>query len=233
MTYKGLELDPRVQLLLLLVASAAGFAATERQTLLWIAGWMAAYLLVQGMYASATRFGLLAVGFYLFQGWSVQFTHSLLNMFTFFAFMGMRLLPVLMVASALGRTPSGKLIAALRTIRIPMGVLIAVAVGSRFLPVIRMEYEAIQLSARLRGLSVASPANWLRPLRTFEYAIVPLLLRSLKIADELAASATTKGIDFPGRKTSLYPVVWTTRDAVVLILTTAGLIALVYIGGQS
>ncbi|MFC4601892.1 energy-coupling factor transporter transmembrane component T family protein [Cohnella hongkongensis] len=232
MTFKRIKFDPRAQLLLLLAASVVSFWA-DRYALLWIIGFMAAYLLVQGMYKNAVRFGLLAVAFFLIQGWSSYFAHGLITFVSFFAFLGLRLLPVLMAASALGNTPSGQLIAALRTLRIPMGVLIALAVGSRFLPVMRTEFEAIQLSARLRGLSVASPRNWLRPLRTFEYAIVPLLMRSLKISDELAASATTKGIDHPGRKTSLYPVVWQGQDVAVLMLFIIGLIALVYFGGLS
>ncbi|MFB9275505.1 energy-coupling factor transporter transmembrane component T [Cohnella cellulosilytica] len=232
MTLKRIEFDPRAQLLLLVFVSAASFWA-ERLALLWIVGGMAAYLLVQGMYGGAIRFVLLAAAFFLIQEWSSHFSYGLLTFVTFFAFLGLRLLPVLMAASALGRTPSGQFIAALRTFRIPMGVLIAVAVGSRFLPVIRTEYEAIQLSARLRGLSLASPRNWLRPLRTFEYAIVPLLMRSLKISDELAASATTKGIDYPGRKTSLYPIAWRLQDVAILALAAAGLLALFYFGGLS
>lgn len=232
MTFKRIEFDPRAQLLLLLAASIASIW-TDRYSLLWIIGFMAAYLLIQGMHKHAVRFCILAAAFFLIQGWSAHFAHGLLTFVTFFAFLGLRLLPVLMAASALGKTPAGKLIAALRTFRIPIGVLIALAVGARFLPVMRTEYEAIQLSARLRGLSVASPRNWLRPLRSFEYAIVPLLMRSLKISDELAASATTKGIDHPGRKTSLYPVAWQWRDVAVLTLFIAGLFALFNFGGLS
>lgn len=230
-TGKRIEFDPRTHLLLLLVTSVASLWA-DRGMLLGIIGLMAAYLLVQGMYKSAVRFGVLAVLFFLVQAWSSGFERGLATFAAFFAFLGLRLLPVLMAASALGKTPSGKLIAALRTFRIPMGVLIAIAVGSRFLPVMRTEYEAIHMSARLRGLSAASPRNWLRPLSTFEYAIVPLLMRSLKIADELAASATVKGIDAPGKKTSLYRIAFGWRDAAVLSLYIAGLIALFSYGGS-
>ena len=36
----------------------------------------------------------------------------------------------------------------------------------------------------------------------FESAVVPVMLRCAKIADELAAAAVARGIDRPGRKTS-------------------------------
>ena len=39
---------------------------------------------------------------------------------------------------------------------------------------------------------------------TLEYAIVPMVFRSLKIADELAASAIVRGIESPYKKESYY-----------------------------
>lgn len=223
--------DPRARLLVLLITCAAVVPA-DRLALLWIIGFMSVYLLVQGLYGSAVRFLLLTALLLPLQVWAEASGQGVLLMVALLSFITLRMLPVFMAAVALAAAPVGQLVAALRRWRMPMGILAALAVGARFVPVVKLEYEAIRMSARLRGLSVASPRNWLRPLAAFEYAIVPLLMRSLKIADELAAAATTKGIDYPGRKSSLYPVAWRRRDSIVLMLYIGWLCAGLYLGGM-
>ncbi|WP_148497781.1 energy-coupling factor transporter transmembrane component T [Paenibacillus senegalensis] len=222
--------DPRVQLLIVLITGLVSFLG-ELHTFPWLIGFIALYLAVQGIYKPTLWFLLTAALLYAAKEWSPASPTGLWTIVAFFSLLGLRLLPVLMAAVSLGRVPAGQLIVALRTVRIPMGVLVALAVSTRFLPILRLEQEAIQTNARLRGVSAASPRNWLRPLRTFEYTIVPLLMRSLKIADELAASAATKGIDHPGPKTSLYPVALRWQDAAVLLVYSCCLIALFGYGG--
>ncbi|GAA0375374.1 energy-coupling factor transporter transmembrane component T [Bacillus horti] len=226
------EFDPRLLLLLLLSLSGVVFLA-EKNTLLWLVGFMSILLILQGMTKAVISFLLVAVACYSLQVWDTLFQKGLLTIVLFFTHIGLRLLPVMMASYALSCVPSGKLIAALRKCHIPAGILVALAVGARFLPVIRSEFEAIQLSARLRGLSIATPTNWIRPLKTFEHSIVPLLMKSLKIADELAASATTKGIDAPFVKTSLHRVAFQGRDIVVLFTFGMVMWAAFYFGGQT
>ncbi|NWL89090.1 energy-coupling factor transporter transmembrane protein EcfT [Paenibacillus sp. 79R4] len=220
-----MEVDPRTQMLVTLITSVAVFLA-DLSALPWIMLFMALYLFAQGIYKTTVQYLVLALLLYLLQGWIAGSSLEVLNYLNILTFLGLRFMPVLMSALSLSKVPSGKLIAALRTLRLPMGVLVTLAVSFRFPPVMRLEYEAIQVAAKLRGVSIASPKNWLRPFSTFEYTIVPLLMRSLKISDELAASATTKGIDDPGRKTSIYPIAFRLQDAVLPIIYIAWLFAI-------
>lgn len=219
-----IEADPRTQLLMILITGVAVFLA-DFHAIPWILLFIALYLFAQGIVKATIRYLAVTLLLYLLQIWVSSSSLEILNFLRFLTFLGLRFMPVLMAALSLGRVPSGKLIAALRTLRLPMGLLVALAVGFRFMPVMKLEYEAIQVSAKLRGVSVASPRNWLKPLSTFEYTIVPLLMRSLKISDELAASAATKGIDYPGRKTSIYPIAFRWQDAVLLVAYAGWLIA--------
>ncbi|SDG11190.1 energy-coupling factor transport system permease protein [Fontibacillus panacisegetis] len=222
--------DPRTQLLVVLIASGAVFLVDLSK--LWqIIAFMAVYLIVQGMHRLAIRYLVIAAFLIVFQEILVRVGSSFFSSLSFLAYLGLRFLPVLMGAGSLGRVPSGKLIAALTALRLPRGLLISLAVSFRFLPIMRLEYEAIQTSAQLRGVSVTSPRNWLRPLRTFEYTIVPLLMRSLKISDELAASATTKGIDYPGQKTSIHTISFGLQDIIVLVAYTGWLVVVFQYGG--
>ena len=57
---------------------------------------------------------------------------------------------------------------------------------------------------KIRGF-LKSVGNVLKhPMDTLEYAIVPMVFRSLKIADELAASSIVRGIESPYKKESYY-----------------------------
>lgn len=225
-----IEADPRTQLMIVLLTSVAVFMA-DFSVIPWIIFVVALYLIAQGIYKQTARYLLAALALYLLQIWVSISSLEIMTIFRFLTFLGLRFIPVLMSALALARVPSGKLIASLRKIGLPMGLLVTLAVSFRFMPVMKLEYEAIQISARLRGVSLVTPKNWLRPLSTFEYTIVPLMMRSLKISDELAASATTKGIDHPGRKTSIYQISLGWQDAVLTIAYVGLLVAVLVKGG--
>ena len=54
----------------------------------------------------------------------------------------------------------------------------------------------------LRGIGLTVRNVLLHPVKTCEYAIVPLIIRSMTISDELAASAMTRGLDLESKRTS-------------------------------
>lgn len=130
---------------------------------------MAAYLLVQGMYAPVVKYLFLAALLIGLQELLNRGGSGAWSSLRFLTYLGLRFMPVMMGTGSLGRVPSGKLISALASLRLPRGLLISLAVCFRFMPVIRLEYEAIHRFAKLRGVSFTSPVNWLRPLRTYEY----------------------------------------------------------------
>jgi len=201
----GLAFDPRAQLLIVLLAGAA-CALVPWTGALALTVVLALYLSLQGLWKAALTFllgmMLLAVAYAV----SVSAGVTVLDFVAFMLSLLLRTLPVAMAAYPLGFVPSGRLIASLQRLHLPKGLLIALAVALRFLPMLRLEYEAVQTSARLRGLSASKLKNWRNPLQMFEYRIVPLLMRSLKIADELAASASVRGIEAPGKRTSVYTI---------------------------
>lgn len=52
-----------------------------------------------------------------------------------------------------------------------------------------------------------------------QYAIVPMVFRSLKIADELAASAIVRGIESPYKKESYYVSRIAVLDCVLIVVS--------------
>nr|WP_279381641.1 energy-coupling factor transporter transmembrane component T [Enterococcus sp. DIV2402] len=162
------------------------------------------YLLYNRHYKRAVKSILLVLIVTAFHFYSLITDYQSLKFFGFFTFLILRFGPVIMFASILQEVPSGQMISSLQKLKIPKNILITLVVTLRFFPIIKMENDTIQISAKLRGLSFSQPKNWLHPLNSFEYTFVPLMMRTLKITDELAASAMTKGIDYPKKRTSIY-----------------------------
>lgn len=72
------------------------------------------------------------------------------------------------------------------------------------MPTVLAEFSDVKDAMRTRGF-LRSPAQiLLHPLSTLEYAIVPMVFRSLKIADELASSCIVRGIESPYKKQGYY-----------------------------
>ena len=132
------------------------------------------------------------------------------GIFTFWIFLILcwfglyKLLLPAMPAYLLAKIPSGKLTASLRKMPIPTRIMLVLIVMLRFAPTVLHEFGEVREAMKIRGF-LKSVGNVLKhPMDTLEYAIVPMVFRSLKIADELAASAIVRGIESPYKKESYY-----------------------------
>ena len=99
------------------------------------------------------------------------------------------------------RVPMGEAMAALGRLRLPGTFLVVVMVIYRYVLTLLGELRTIRSASRPRGAE-ARWRRWLRhPLKELEHGVVPVLMRSGRIADELLAVAECKGLD-PGHRRS-------------------------------
>lgn len=87
------------------------------------------------------------------------------------------------------------ILAVMNKLKMPNAVSIPFAVMFRFFPTYREERKNIKLAMKMRGIT------WRNPLKYLEYVMVPLLISSSNIADDISKSAETKCIGDPGPKT--------------------------------
>ena len=99
-------------------------------------------------------------------------------------------------------TKIGDLSAALYGMRLPRAIVVPLVIAVRFFPTLKEESSAVADAMRVRGLAPSIKNLATKPVLMLESAVVPVMLRCAKIADELAAAAVARGIDRPGRKTS-------------------------------
>ena len=91
----------------------------------------------------------------------------------------------------------------------------------RFFPTIAGEYRAIRSSQRFRGIGVGVLHTLTHLPTTTEYILIPLILRTTKVAEELSASMTVRGVRFSGETVSYRPIRFCWKDAAFLALLFA------------
>ncbi len=109
-------------------------------------------------------------------------------------------------------------ITALEKIKFPRAMTITLAVTLRFLPTINQEVGHLKESMKTRNIPFTL-LNFLKsPLMMLEYIIVPLMMRFVKVAEESAAAAVVRGIEKPGRRSSMNEIKIRWSDFLYLIV---------------
>lgn len=170
-----------------------------------------AFLLMLGLMASERAWrrigGFLlatAVLVFLAVGLPLLVVHPVVGIIGYTSAYLLRFVLVAGVASHLVATTSpSHLTAALRAARVPRAIVIPTAVTLRFLPVVAGETRAVWEAMRLRGM--ASSGDFLRhPVRFIEWLTVPAIASTLRVGDDLSASALLRGLGAHRRPTSIH-----------------------------
>ena len=127
-----------------------------------------------------------------------------LNLFSLFS-VGIRMMfPCIITgAYAFATTTVGAFVCAMRRMRLPEGFIVTCGVVIRFFPTIAEDYRQIKSAMTLRGVASDWKSMIVRPFRSLEYILIPLLLNSSSVAQDLSVASLTKGIGMPGRHTCI------------------------------
>ena len=106
---------------------------------------------------------------------------------------------------------------------------IPLVVMFRYIPTLRIEYRQIRSTMDIRGISDTVWKRVCHPLATIEYILIPLLMRCLKVTDELAASGTTRGLELECKRYALRPIRFAWPEIVVSLLGILFLVGLLFI----
>lgn len=161
-----------------------------------------------------------------------EFAISDLIMPEFFFFMILRLLPTIMSAHCIMKKQPGEIASFLQKAKLSNNVSLMLTVAFRFAPSVGSEVSSIKDNMKNRGmLSTSSVVR--HPARTVEYAFVPLMMRSLDIADDLTLSAMTRGVEAPCRRYSYFDIKFRVQDALCILCFVIMTGSLLYYGGLS
>ena len=102
--------------------------------------------------------------------------------------------------------------------------IIPCAVVVRFFPTVGEDYRHIRAAMALRGIAAGRGALLRHPVQSLEYILMPLLMNSNNVAQDLSAAALTKGIGLPGRHTCMTELRLTAWDFLYPALCTLPLL---------
>jgi energy-coupling factor transport system permease protein len=209
------ELDPRVKVLQLLLVSLCIFLTRSIAAQALTAGAVAAIVFATGERRRAIHFAVFVAVLMAVLLSPIGSARGMAAFYVkFVLFFIVKFSPGVLFVILLTETEDvTRFIHALEQLWLPRVLTLPLAVALRFVPSLGYELACIKDAMRLRGLQPTLVGFYRHPILTLEYLSVPLLMRSLKIADELSASALTRGIDAAGPHTRYAPLVFRLADA--------------------
>ena len=206
---------------LLLGFAATVYIITVRQERSFIAGFAAAllFLLCQGYCKKAFYYGLWYGALTVLGAVTIGIRG--LQTLWMFTVIGKHLLIPVSFAAVLADRPAGAVLEVLSSMRIPKIAGISAVILFRFFPTIRYELTAIRNSLKFRGVGVHPAGILLHPYRNFKLTLIPLLIRTVKISEEMAAAAIVRGVTADNTVTSFEKVQWRKRDTAAFVLGLA------------
>ena len=220
------KLDPRTKLLSLFLINATIFQGGDVFILAVMAGIPISLLFASRKPKSALLCAAAYAASALADSYLVPATHGILNVFVVMV-SGMlyRLMPSLIMGYYLVVTTTvSEFIASMERIYISQKIIIPLSVMFRFFPTVGEEAHAIGDAMRMRGISFGDHRFWKNPLSMVEYRIVPLMMSTVKIGDELSAASLTRGLGSPVKRTNICQIGFNIPDIVLLGITLAAFV---------
>ena len=180
-------IDPRIKLTLLPIASFTSFFISDTILLFGLIVFAFFLYVYSGMGKRALRFILFFLLLYCIELGLEKFCKAsfvfAIYMFIYFA---SRMTLIAMFGGYITKTTSvSEMLEALNRMKIPRSIGIPFSVLLRFVPTIKIELKALKENMKIRGIVRNRFFPLLHPIKYMEYTLVPLLMRMIKISDEL------------------------------------------------
>ncbi len=218
----GLHLDPRTKLFFLLLGNLTLFFHISTSAEILLMCLLFALFFLSGKCKAGLRLGALYAVLVSAELWLLPVADGIvLNLLSLLT-VGIRMLLPCIVAGAYAFTTTtvGEFVCALRRMHVPEAVVIPCVVVIRFFPTISEDYRQIRSAMALRGVLSGSWDLLLHPMASLEYILIPLLVNSTNVAEDLTAAALTKGISLPGKHTSVVELSMTAFDWLYMLAAT-------------
>lgn len=215
----GLQLDPRTKLLLILIISIFVMGGTGGDVMgpfrivLCI---IPAILLVSSkQLAKAVGYVVIFSAFSAIQIYVLPNLTGILNFLVLFTTgFFCRILPSIAIATyAVKTTTVSELISGMERIHMPKGITIPLTVVFRFFPTVFREAEAISDAMKMRGIKLGGKKS----SKILEYKLIPMITCSVKIGEELSASAITRGLGAPVKRANICQLKFRFADIMLIL----------------
>lgn len=230
---KGLWLDPRAKLFLILICVLSSMFAPS----LAYQFVLVMLIAILGAFFGKWKYVIKAVCFYavicVLTVWIMaEMTGTLRTMFIAFLGLFHKVYACGILAGiVLTTTKVNEFLSAMNRVHAPKKLVIPMAVMLRYIPTIQEDWRYIKDAMRMRDVSPSLAGFLAHPGMTVECIYVPLLMAASKAADDLSVASVTRGIENPNPRTCLVQIKCGVADWGVMAVAVAYLI-LNYVCGE-
>ncbi len=220
---KGLLLDPRTKLLMLITVTSLMLSTGNSGVMNVVKPVLSilpfVLLLTEGRWKTAGKylvlygacFALERAALHLLTGLPSFLLLAVCSIMTRFA-------PgIMMGAFLIASTSVSDFLAAMKRMHLSEKIVIPLSVIFRFFPTIGEENAVIRDAMRMRGIRFGGK----HPGKMLEYRLIPLMISIVKIGDELSAAALTRGLGAPVKRTDICNIGFHLQDWVMILLCIA------------
>ena len=119
---------------------------------------------------------------------------------------------VVMGEYLIATTSVSEFISAMERLHMPQTITIPMPVMFRLLPTIGAEWRSIRRPMRMRGIHLGGA----KASQVLEYQLVPMMTSTVRIGEELSASALTRGLGGPAQRTNICRIGFRAQDLFLL-----------------
>ena len=208
----GVRYDPRIKLLQVLLVGILVFVLTGKKYEISLFLSVFTFAMLSGLFKTGIKFLVIYSGLFLAAEISPLFIATTIHYFV------LCFITIAFAALNLAKTTDiSEILAALHNMKIPYYINIPLAVILRFFPTIKQDIICIRQGIKTRGIDISVLGVLKHPFKIYEMMIIPLLMRILSTATELAASVETRGLGISCKKTSYIEVHFSVIDTLFLI----------------
>ncbi len=223
-----ITLDPRIKLLIATIYISSAYFIQSTVALLYLFVLIGILHLLQKSYKVALRVIIIFTFFELLKYFlSFVSNNNITIPISYMLFFLQRTsVAFFMLGWLTGKLNISRLISSLQSMKLPTSIVVALAVIFRFTPTVKSEFALIKNTMKLRGVGINVKNIIIHPIKTTEYAFIPLFIRSIKIADEISVSAITRGLGLDKQRSCYEPVTLGLLDVIsaltfIMFLTPA------------
>ena len=214
-------LDPRTSLYAIVVISMIMIGGSLTGVEYWLR--LGCCVLPLILLLAMKNFRFAAVYFaMLMEGTVIQLTDGVINLILVIlaGLISRFLAPMTMGYCMMQFTTVSEFITAMERMHVPQTITIPLSVMFRFFPTISEENSAITEAMRMRQVSGTRRGL----MKRMEYELVPVMMSTVRIADELSQASLTKGLGGNVKRSHICEVGLRVQDYLLLILLTAALV---------
>lgn len=226
---RGLVLDPRTKLFLLLTMAVFGLGGAGGSSVDAVLPFILLVPYPLLLLAGKWRWALFGVVAYVGSDLFMQYVSPHLSGVIAFIALGScailnRFLPSILLAAYLMTTTTvSEFTAAMQRMHVSEKIIIPLSVMFRFFPTVADEAASIGNAMRMRDIRMGGR----NAAKMIEYRMVPLMACCVKIGDELSAAALTRGLGGTVKRTNICKIGFKVQDFVCLALCVVPWVLLV------